>query len=383
MIMSQLLGSPMTKAYIAKQLEVWIRSDTTSFINKNRLLLYALCAGQMVIPELELCTFSGLDWKRAFGQHLWYVNQVADTISDTMASFKEIHLAAAMLPFSVKQPVPAPAYLFNADMTPPSSNVHFAVNDMCYGLLELYSSTVASPVLASSVLSAETYTPNLLDVHLSWLVSMLLHHNTPHKLSPGNLLQLHGQFADQLEHLGLWDWAVFVLQHIDDVKARNHAIVSVLDRNCFKASMDRLKRVVDEFGIRQELIELSLAKFAGYQRRYWDQARHLLNAHAWKEAHDVIVNFVAPIVLKENSRTKLANLGKLIDELIQADSPAHGSPAPTFRHYVLLMQNINRFLQSDGSQSDFDAAVNDLLTFDLAQFFADVGVWQTESADER
>ena len=42
----------------------------------------------------------------------------------------------------------------------------------------------------------------------------------------------HTNFAAQLESLGLWEWAVFVLLHIDNPESRETSVRHFLARNC-------------------------------------------------------------------------------------------------------------------------------------------------------
>ena len=49
---------------------------------------------------------------------------------------------------------------------------------------------------------------------------------------PYRLSLTHTNFAAQLESIGLWHWAVFVLLHIEEAEARETAVRHVLARNC-------------------------------------------------------------------------------------------------------------------------------------------------------
>ncbi len=59
--------------------------------------------------------------------------------------------------------------------------------------------------------------PHLLDYRLSWHVWRLLYALGYHRnLSPAQQTNLHVSYAAQLENMGLWHEACFVLMHIVD-----------------------------------------------------------------------------------------------------------------------------------------------------------------------
>lgn len=48
---------------------------------------------------------------------------------------------------------------------------------------------------------------------------------------PGNSDRLSCDFAGQLERLGLWEWAVFVLLNVNNEELRKRSVCTVLERN--------------------------------------------------------------------------------------------------------------------------------------------------------
>ena len=51
-------------------------------------------------------------------------------------------------------------------------------------------------------------------------------------MHPTREAQLHTSFATQLEASGLWQWAIFVLLHLDDPAHCKSAVRGVLSRQC-------------------------------------------------------------------------------------------------------------------------------------------------------
>ena len=60
--------------------------------------------------------------------------------------------------------------------------------------------------------------------------------------------RMHRDTASQAGRVGLWQWAVFIFQHIDDVGRRREAVEAVLDRNIAECD-EKEKFLVDDLGI--------------------------------------------------------------------------------------------------------------------------------------
>ena len=66
----------------------------------------------------------------------------------------------------------------------------------------------------------------------SWFISLLLRAVYYEHLPAYNYVALHTDFASQLESLGLWKWAIFVLLHLDESADRQLAVQQILTRQC-------------------------------------------------------------------------------------------------------------------------------------------------------
>lgn len=69
LLISQLSLSNATKAFMQEQVEIWYKSLATNHISKELKRLYLLLAGVPIRDELNI--LEDVDWKRAFGIHLW------------------------------------------------------------------------------------------------------------------------------------------------------------------------------------------------------------------------------------------------------------------------------------------------------------------------
>ena len=70
-----------------------------------------------------------------------------------------------------------------------------------------------------------------LQIFLSWHLLQILESLGYKHLSPHCRASIHISFASQLEALGLWQWAAFVLLHIPHADQRQKATQNLLQRH--------------------------------------------------------------------------------------------------------------------------------------------------------
>ncbi len=166
--------------------------------------------------------------------------------------------------------------------------------DVKYHLLKLYTNR-SHPM--EVVLDPETHTPDPLDFRLSWfLYRVLLSLGYVHATSRGQDA-LHSSFAAQLESLGLWHWAVFVLLHCEDAFLRRRRVAEVLSRRVRlrdEDCADREEFLRDHLHVPAAWVAEAKAARARAEGNARDLAFYLIRAGAWKEAHSVVVRQVAP-----------------------------------------------------------------------------------------
>ncbi len=98
-------------------------------------------------------------------------------------------------------------------LKPKKSSDKHETFDTCYHLLKLYSDR-SHPL--ERLLSPSTSTPDHLDMRLSWCLWRVLQSLEYTQLSDYHAACVCTEFAAQLEALGLWQWATFVLLHIPE-----------------------------------------------------------------------------------------------------------------------------------------------------------------------
>lgn len=125
---------------------------------------------------------------------------------------------------------------------------------------------------------------------------------------------LHDSYAHQLQSLGLWHWAVFVLMHIENDDRREQAVKSYLARHVTSVSseLDAYERfVIDKLHVPAEWIyelkamrakcETHLTLTSGEQNSV--QIKLLIKAHKFNDAHALLIDALAPdLFLKRTLR---------------------------------------------------------------------------------
>lgn len=116
--------------------------------------------------------------------------------------------------------------------------------------------------------------------------------------------KLHLSFIEQLEFVGLWQWAVYVSLNMDDsyCPIRELTAKSIIQRNCppvnqyqsaaWQHFVDHLLHI----GIPREWIEESYAIRCIYDRTSPHQAAiHMEEAQMWDDYHILVSKHVAPL----------------------------------------------------------------------------------------
>lgn len=129
----------------------------------------------------------------------------------------------------------------------------------------------------------------------SWFLLSLLTSLDYAHLHPTKLAQLHISFACQLERCCLWQWAIFVLLHINQPTLREAAVRRVLCQHC--TSDEELTEqetfIVEKLRIPKNWVYGAKGQSAGYELNFELQALHFLKAEQWNDCHTVIMKHLA------------------------------------------------------------------------------------------
>ena len=250
---------------IQNQLERWQEGRADKFIDKKRLKLYSLLSGHPVWPgtEATINACEDLDWKRAFGFHLWYLTSPASSISDALNLYEEAFQKDTSQ-FGAYAQAPKPSYCLKHDQDQD-------LFDIRYHLLKLYANKAHS---IESIVVPKSYTNQPLDFKMGWIVSEILRSLGYRHMA--RRVMHHMDFAAQLESMGLWHWAIFALLHLEDPSERAKLAREVLGRNVVPSDEESAEREVflqDRLGVPMAWIAEAKAVRACTDNNFGDQVR--------------------------------------------------------------------------------------------------------------
>lgn len=147
LLISQLSVTNRTKFFLQEQIESWYNSLTANHINEDMKKIYLLLSGIPVKEEVNI--FEDIDWKRAFGIHLWYLCPAGAPIEHAIDLYKKAFEEQSYSEY------PNPPYRH--------SNTEECSYDILYHILVLYKTRVHQ---LSTALNPSTHTDDYLDYRL-------------------------------------------------------------------------------------------------------------------------------------------------------------------------------------------------------------------------
>ncbi|XP_023336271.1 nuclear pore complex protein Nup98-Nup96 [Eurytemora carolleeae] len=298
LLVAQMGGGGVSSKLVQQQIDRWVEVKADRYIAAERIELMSLVAGQPIqLGTMEtLNTCSNLDWQRSMAVHLWYLTHPVSSISDTL----EVYEAAwrGTQPYSSR---PEPAY-----SEEPQGNIDGEDGgkalDLKYHLIKLYSDRSHK---LESVLAPTTHTANQLDFSSSWFIYRVL--CSLGYRSSGSLTndRLCSEFSSQLEYLGYWDWAIFVLLHIKDPVLRKSSVDAILERNVKLEDGGREEWLMDTLGVPVTWVARARAVLARTQGKHTQLTEQLIKAKDWNEAHKLIIAEIAPSALLSQNYSQL------------------------------------------------------------------------------
>ncbi|KAK8869988.1 hypothetical protein IAR55_000558 [Kwoniella newhampshirensis] len=302
-LITQAGGEEAFRDEILKQLKDWDRYKVNGLINPGYRKLYALLAGITDISPgdsargLDGCpdvfVADGLDWKRALGLRLWYGNPFDNTIGEVLASY------TAALASSYPPAKPLPAYLERPANLPRSWNMPSEPTDVLYSLIKLYSDVTVS---LDQVLRSRDISSSPFDVRLAWHLYFLLskvlekrdfEDRDEQEGYSASADRLTEGYAAQLEGLGEWRWAGFVLLHLETAEGREQALRALIFRHP-EATSDDESFLAQTLRVPIEWIHESRAASLASSGNAWGEYQALLKAKLYDRAHRVLVQKLAP-----------------------------------------------------------------------------------------
>lgn len=248
-LVAQAGGDDDFRADVLSQLKVWKEQRIDVHISEPTRKIYALLAGIIDVLEgsgpgpggarIESCPdvhiSADLDWKRAFGLHLWFGQPIDSSVADVFDSYE-----AAWTEGIYSVATPLPWYSENATSAElkkkwnlPSIADHHP--DALYSMIRLFADPSSS---LATVLTPLSFSASPIDYRLCWHLYVIMSRclrvrdfsdrgDTGLQFDPeeneDNRVEGHSPSADlltnsyalQLERLGMIQEAVFVLLHIE------------------------------------------------------------------------------------------------------------------------------------------------------------------------
>ncbi|KAK7681366.1 hypothetical protein QCA50_015457 [Cerrena zonata] len=322
-LLSQIPGDEDFRQDLRAQLTLWREQQVDAHIDENVRKIYALLAGVVDVVEgskgsdperaSDLALAAGLDWKRAFGLHLWFSERMDTPIADAFQSYcnaseDPITKTSKPIPWYREETATDDSHFLwklPVEPTPP---------DALFSLIQLFSQPQCT---LSDILAPLSFSGSPVDYRLSWHLYIILSRSLrirdfadrgePELDTSDNRdddIKVEGHsptadllansYANQLEKLGLIQEAVFVLLHIEGSAGRKRAIKDLLSRSASKLDDWMTRGLVGSLKIPLTWVNEAKATFALSEGDVFSAYELYLSADMYNAAHNLAVLELAP-----------------------------------------------------------------------------------------
>ncbi|XP_043761744.1 nuclear pore complex protein Nup98-Nup96 isoform X1 [Cervus elaphus] len=304
LLLSQLVGSQSVRELLTMQLVDWHQLQADCFIQEERLRIFALLAGKPVwqlSEQKQINVCSQLDWKRSLAVHLWYLLPPTASISKALSMYEEAFQNTSEGDRYARCPLPS--YLEGSGyVVEEEQDSQRPLQDVCFHLLKLYSDRHYD---LNQLLEPRSITADPLDYRLSWHLWEVLRALNYTHLSEQCEGVLQASYAGQLESEGLWEWAIFVLLHIDNSSTREKAVRELLTRHCqlleTPESWAKETFLTEKLCVPAEWIHEAKAVRAHVESDKHLEALYLFKAGHWNRCHKLVIRHLASdAIINEN-----------------------------------------------------------------------------------
>ncbi|XP_057603918.1 nuclear pore complex protein Nup98-Nup96 isoform X6 [Hippopotamus amphibius kiboko] len=304
LLLSQLVGSQSVRELLTMQLVDWHQLQADCFIQEERLRIFALLAGKPVwqlSQQKQINVCSHLDWKRSLAVHLWYLLPPTASISRALRMYEEAFQNTSEGDRYACCPLPSYLEGSGCDVEEEQDSQR-PLQDVCFHLLKLYSDRRYD---LNQLLEPRSVTADPLDYRLSWHLWEVLRALNYTHLSEQCEGVLQASYAGQLESEGLWEWAIFVLLHIDNSSMREKAVRELLTRHCqlleTPESWAKETFLTEKLCVPAEWIHEAKAVRAHMESDKHLEALYLFKAGHWNRCHRLIIRHLASdAIINEN-----------------------------------------------------------------------------------
>ncbi|CAK4021833.1 nucleoporin sonb like [Lecanosticta acicola] len=325
-LVAQLPGDGISRDMMHAQIQIWRDRNDWSDMSEPIRALYTLTAGEVCTvagkngpAEHRASTFSicerfGLDWKQSFGLRVFFGGyyRLEDAVEAYIKALQEGH----------EKVLPTPSWV--QGLTEGEGR-----EDTLLGLLRL---SVSNTDL-EALFDPKTVSGSAVDSRVAWqLATYLRAKGYAAALPEEKLDQLTLGFAAELEAANTFVTAVWVLLHLHNEADRRKLVADLLFRNAKNISDPKYaeadpdgtwERLADNLAIPEELLWRAKAQHARAEQNDAPmQAKFLLHAGAYDEAHQVLREVIGPQAVIEEEFDVLSVLINDFVGLPEEDHPA-------------------------------------------------------------
>jgi nuclear pore complex protein Nup98-Nup96 len=165
-------------------------------------------------------------------------------------------------------------------------------------------------------------------------------------------------YASQLESLGLWHWAVFVLLHLYEPHSRSVAVQQMLERHVSLNNSTELEKeifLINSLHVPIEWIHEAKALRAKAENNYIAEAWHLLQAKQWNRAHSLIISHIAPEAIVNGNHQSLCTsyLLPLANTDVSSQIQDWANGGALYLDYCNMLHHFNEFNQGS-ARTDYE-----------------------------
>ena len=317
-LLAQIGGGEVICEDMALQMKEWRGLHVLSEITDPIRALYELLSGNTCFCEgakgpLEdnaksfvISERFGLDWRRAFGLRLWYAISAEEPLEVAVKKY-----ALDLEGHETKKPLPPFQKGQIANLWEDKNRSQR--EDVLWGILKLYAAAQTNSTLPSiaDIVMPHNTSGNPLGCRLSFQLYHALSLRFP-PTDPSHGDQLARDFAAQLDSIGHWLDAMFVLLYLSDHRERQQLLQCTLAPHAHEitdAEHPTFKILTSEFQIPASWIWEAKALHARcVTQNEVHEVQFLLLASNWAEAHHRLCTTVAPRAVIEEDLTTLKQL---------------------------------------------------------------------------
>ncbi|MCJ1314528.1 hypothetical protein MMC25_008210 [Agyrium rufum] len=318
-LLAQIGTDVQVQGDMTQQIKSWRDQRVISEMTDPMRALYGLIAGNATFCEgwkgnLEDQASSfgiserfHLDWKRAFGLRLWYASVAEMPIEQTISMFEEDLVdGESMKPISLDE-----------------GKDQGEKEDILWSFLKLYaaySSNHRPTDAIKAIIACRSEAGS--KGNSSRLPFQLVHalSRAGFYADSADADRISIDFAMELDSLGEWIWAAFVLLHLADHEKRERSLRSLVSSHAGDIGDQKSSSytaLVKEFKIPEAWIWAAKAVFAhAVTANDVQQVEFLLRARDWEGAHRVLTTIVAPQTIIAHDHVTLR---KILDQFVQKD----------------------------------------------------------------